>query len=269
MPTGIELRPIYYALQFSGVLWRIIHVLKAFQPKSIEQLKSKSLCYHRDGSIDICDNPCKNSLNDCCLLAFYDYVEADDGNLFSLELKYEKVIKFADTLVSESLFDEEMVDRFYRNQTTWKLTGKGFNIITDPIVEDNNNREIWRTQYAKVRNEVSDLCWHIVSDLELNWTSHYRGILKDEILEAVYFLPGYLPERLHGLKKTCQGIFRDLCDNGGLNALSDHYKHICSLSEPHLRQLFTNKTDLFTESTIEDLLLYIVAIDIVFDFWTH
>ena len=53
MPTGIELRPIFYAQQLNGVLRRMIRVLKAFQPASIGQLKSKSLCYHRDGKIDI------------------------------------------------------------------------------------------------------------------------------------------------------------------------------------------------------------------------
>ncbi len=265
MPTGIELRPLYYAQQLNGVLQRMIRVLKAFQPASIGQLKSKSLCYHRDGKIDICDSPCKDSLNDWCLMAFYDYFEAGEGNVFSMGLNYEKIIEFADSLVSESPFDEEMVDRFYIAPS--KRSADNFNAITDPLVERKDNLDFWWTEYAKVRSEVSDLCYQIGS--ELNWSLRFRGLLKDKILETVYDLPNYMPERLHKFKKECRRTFRDLCDDGGLNALSEHNKRTCRLSEPHLRRFFIDKTDLFTDSTIEDLLLYIVAVDTVFEYWTY
>lgn len=265
MPTGIELRPVYYAQQLNGVLWSIIHVLKAFQPESITQLKSKSLCYHRDGKIDICDTPCKNSLNDWCLMAFYDYFESDDGNVFNMGLKYEKIIEFADTLVCESPFDEEMVDKFYIAPA--KRNSDNFNTISDPFVERKDYLDWWWTEYAKVRSEVSDLCDNIGS--ELNWTLRFRGLLKDKILEAVYNLPYYMPERLHKFKKDCRRTFRNLCDDGGLNALSEHNKRTCRLAEPYLRRFFFDKTDLFTDSTIVDLLLYIVAVDTVFEYWTY
>lgn len=265
MPTGIELRPVYYAQQLNGVLWRIIHVLKAFHPESIEQLKSKSLCYHRDGKIDICANPCKDSINDWCLMAFYEYVEGSDGNVFSLGLNYEKIIQFADTLVTESPFDEEMLDKFYIAPS--KRSADNFNAITDPFVERKDQLDMWWTEYAKVRTEVSDLCYQIGS--ELNWTMRFRGLLKDKILETVFDLEYYMPERLHKFKKECRRTFRDLCDDGGLNALNEHNKRTCHLAEPHLRRFFIDKTDLFTESTIEDLLLYIVAIDSIFEYWTY
>ena len=267
MPTGIELRPIYYAQQLNGVLGRIIRVLKDFQPQSLKQLKSKSLCYHRDGVIDICDSPCENSLNDWCLMAFYEYVESGDGTVFNLGLKFEKVLEFANSLVSQSPFDEEIVDRFYVTPEWLKAHPGNFNAITDPLVESKEQSDFWWTEYAKVRREVSELCYQIGS--EFNWTLRFKGLLKDKILEVVFDLRDYLPSRLHSFKKDCRRTFRDLCDNGGINALNESNKRICRLSEPHLRRFFADKADLFTENIIEDLLLYIVAINIVFDYWTY
>lgn len=267
MPTGIELRPIYYAQQLNGLLWAIIHLLKAYQPVSVEQLKNSSLCYHRDGMLKVSPNPCKNSLSDWCLIAFYEFMEGTDGKILNLGLKYEKIISFAETLISESPFDEELVDKYYREPSQINKNTDPYNTFTDYHVDHKQYMDIWWTEYAKIRTEVTLLCDNIGS--EFGWSARFRGLLKDKILDEVFTLPHYMPERLHDFQKGCRRMVDELCEKGGLNAMSEYQKRVARISERYLRKFFADKSDLFTESLIEDLLLYIVAINIEYEFWTY
>lgn len=267
MATGIELRPIFTSDQYSRVLTKVISVLKGYTPETESQLKRLCLCYHRDGSIKIEEQPCKISLLDYCLMALYDYSkESYTDNIFVNSLRYEKIIEFVDNLKAESPFDILMARRYYVDKkefSHWTYD----NSITDHLVKESLDREKWWKTFAEYRERIEYLIYR-VSDA-YGWTHQFRGVFTDRVMRLSLDIEDYLPERLDFYKKMCEGFEESILKEGGLNACSEYIKNKSNQIDRYFREYYTGHENLFSDSEIEELKIFAAAVYSAFTFWSY